>query len=78
MSRVSASVTEQPTIKTGIGGNVYAFSTDKNTLIELCESINKSPSAIYFSEKHNCYVIRTKAKHHKEKLVCNKYICEKI
>ena len=67
MSRVSTSVTDIPTIKTGIGGNVYAFSSNKNTLIKLCEQINKSTNSIYFSKKHNCYAIRIKAKHHKEK-----------
>jgi len=68
MSRIFTSVSEKATIKTGIGGNVYAYSSNKQSLVELCEKIQKSPNSIYYNSAHRCYTIRIKSKFHKRKL----------
>lgn len=55
-------------IKYGITGNYYAFSKDKNDLIELCTQINKAVNSIYWNTKYEYWVIRIKSKVHKKLL----------
>jgi len=69
MSRINKIVNQEIIIKTGIGGNVYAFSENQLALEELCEEIGKSKFSIYYSFKHLCYAFRVKAKHHKERMI---------
>lgn len=55
-------------IKYGITGNYYAYSNNKQDLIDLCSRINKSISSIYWNSKYEVWVIRIKNKNHKTNL----------
>lgn len=64
-SRVHNVTKFRPTLKVGLGGNFYVTSTDKNNLDAICVMIKKARSAVYFNEKHNCWVVRVKSKKQK-------------
>jgi hypothetical protein len=58
-----------PTLKIGLGGNYYVVCDWKEKLIELCNTISKSPNSVYFNKKYGCWAIRVKNKPTKERLL---------
>ena len=69
MSRISESVKFAPTIKMGLGGNLYVYSTDRSNLEAICIIINKARSSVYFSGKHGCWAMRVKSSKHRKLLL---------
>jgi hypothetical protein len=60
-------VSDHLTYKTGLTGNRYAFSTDKEKIKEVCSFIEKSENSIYWSAKYKCWAIRVKGVNQKKK-----------
>jgi len=58
----------RPTLKIGVGGNYYVFSSDRDSLEGVCVLIKKSRRSVYFSSKYNCWTIRIKNKQTKQKV----------
>lgn len=52
-------------IAQGIGGNFYAYSTDKFSVMWFCVKIGKSENSIYYNEKFKCWAVRMKSAKHK-------------
>lgn len=54
-------------IKRTFTGNKYILGSEEE-LKHICDTIQKSRSAIHFSERYNCYVMCIKSKNHKARL----------
>lgn len=67
-TRVNSITTDSPTFKKGVGGNYYVFCTIKEPLEDICGNIGKSVESIYYHDKHECWVFRVRAPHHKRAL----------
>ena len=67
-TRINRSLTDTPIIATGIGGNMYAYSSDRVCLEDLCVKINKATSSIIFHKRHQCWMFRVKSPSHKKSL----------
>lgn len=67
-TRVEQEATFRPKLKTGIGGNYYVISTEKDNLDAICVMIKKSKTAVKFHKKYNCWVVRVKDKKTKKLL----------
>ena len=49
----------------GITGNHYVYGIDKDAIIEVAKSINKSINSVYWNEKYSVWAIRVKNKKQK-------------
>lgn len=58
-----------PTLYVGLGGNHYVVCDSKESLVSLCEKIDKSPNSIYYNSKYGCWTIRIKSNSTKKKLL---------
>ena len=67
-TRINRSLTDKPTVATGIGGNMYAYSSDLYCLESLCWIIGKAASSVVFHERHQCWMFRVRAERHKKNL----------
>lgn len=60
MSRLSATVTDNPALHVGFGGNYYVVCSRRLPLLELAVAIGRSPSGVYWSDNHQCWAMRVR------------------
>ena len=64
--RVMRLATDEPTLKVGLGGNIYVFGANKESVKEVCVAIGKAISSIVFHPSHKVWVFRVKHLKHKQ------------